>query len=312
MGESLDGPAKQKLLKAINALTWYHTIDLGGGILTPGFYDHRPYLDYYGLPKKLHNRSALDIGAASGFFTFELEKRGASVTATDLPTWLAHDFGPLYRPDLDPEQADRYLHGPFEFAHETLGSRARRQLVNIYDINPDTIGIFDLVFCGSVLLHLSDPIRALWRIQSVTREAAIIATVIQPLPGPEPLALFIGQRAGDGWWLPNRLAFEAMIECAGFKGWEWFSEFRLDYRDGGVGATHAVIRAWNTAEKPALLSDTDLPAEGKTEPRALEDSEIQRLKSLVSSYERLKCVRFMRWLHPYRQRISTIMRRTNP
>jgi len=312
LGKALDDPVNQKLLQTVNSLTWYHTIDLGGGILTPGFYDHRPYLDYYGLPKNINNRSALDIGAASGFFTFELEKRGAVVTATDLPTWLAHDFGPLYRPDLDPEQADRYLHGPFEFAHETLGSSAQRQLINIYDISPDTTGMFDLVFCGSVLLHLSDPVRAMWCIQSVTREAAIIATVIQPLPGPEPQALFIGQRAGDGWWLPNRAAFEAMIECAGFKGWEWFSEFRLDYRDGGEGATHAVIRAWNTEEKPALLSDTDLPAQRKIEPLVLEDPEILRLRSLVSAYERLKCVRFMRWLHQYRQRISTFIRRTTP
>jgi len=312
LGEALADPANQKLLQAINALTWYHSIDLGGGIVTPGIYDHRPYLDNYGLPNDLHNRSALDIGAASGFFTFELEKRGAAVTATDLPTWLAHDFGPLYRPDLNPEQADRYLHGPFEFAHEKLGSRARRQLINIYDISPQTTGMFDLVFCGSVLLHLSDPVRALWRIQTVTREAAIIATVIQPIRSPEPQALFIGQRAGDGWWLPNRAAFEAMIQCAGFKGWEWFSEFRLDYRDGSEGAAHAVIRAWNTPEKPALLSDSDLPAQVKTETLALEDPEIQHLRSLVSAYERMKCVRFMRWLHPYRQKISTFMHRTIP
>jgi hypothetical protein len=180
-----------------------------------------------------------------------------------------------------------------------------RQLINIYDISPQTTGRFDLVFCGSVLLHLSDPVRALWRIQSVTREAAIIATVIQPVPGPEPLALFIGQRAGDGWWLPNRCAFEAMIQCAGFKGWEWFSEFRMDYRDGRAGAYHAVIRAWNTPEKPALLSDTDLPAKAEIMPVALENPEIQRLKSLVSAYERMKCVRFMRWLHPYRRKVAT-------
>jgi len=178
LDDVIENSDSDKLRQTAASLTWYHTIDLGGGIVTPGFYDHRPYLDYYGLPKDLHDRSTLDIGAASGFFTFELERRGAAVTATELPTWLAHDFGPLYRPDLDPEQAERYLHGPFEFAHETLGSHARRQLINIYDISPDTTGMFDLVFCGSVLLHLSDPVRALWRIQSVTREAAIIATVI--------------------------------------------------------------------------------------------------------------------------------------
>ena len=122
---SFNNSELQKLRESVETLSWYHTIDLGGGIVTPGFYDHRSYLDYYGLPKDLRQRSALDIGAASGFFTFEMEKRGAEVTAADLPTWLVHDFGPLYQPDMDPDQAERYLHGAFQFAHKTLGSHAR-------------------------------------------------------------------------------------------------------------------------------------------------------------------------------------------
>lgn len=309
MPSSVDDRELQELQESIASYSWYHTIDLGHGLLTPGFYDHRPFLGCYGLPQDLRARSALDIGAASGFFTFELERRGADVTATELPSWLGHDFGPLYKPDMDPEQAERYLHGSFEFAHKVLGSHARRQKINLYDINPQSTGTFDLVFCGSVLLHLTDPIRALWRIQSVTREAAILATVIQPVPGPEPLALFIGQRAGDGWWLPNRAAFEAMLQCAGFQGWEWFSEFRLDYRDGRAGAWHGVIRAWNTPHRPALLDDTDPPCLPPVQASAPEDPQIQLLKSRLGLYENMKCVRFMRWLHPYRRRLLAVFRR---
>ena len=296
---------RQAIQRTVESLSWYHTIDLGQGLVTPGFYDHRPYLGCYGLPKDLGHRTTLDIGAASGFFAFEMEKRGAEVTATDLPTWMAHDFGPRYQPDMNPEQADQYLHDPFSFAHKTLGSRVKQQFINIYDIGPQTTGSFDLVFCGSVLLHLTDPIRALWHIQSVTKEVAIIATAIHPLKSSEPLALLIGQDRGDVWWLPNRAAFEAMVKSAGFKGWEWFSEFRLDYRNGQPGPYHAVIRAWNTSEKPRLLDSTDQPAKEFIEPIVVEDPEMQHLRNLVNIYEKMKFVRFVRWLYPYKQKLAT-------
>ena len=252
----MDGQALQARM---HQLSWYHTIDLGDGLCTPGAYDHRPYLGAYGLPKELTGCTALDIGAASGYFTFELERRGALVTSTELPQWLAHDFGPQYASQMTETRAQEYLHDPYQFAHDAIGSHAQRKMINVYDINPDSVGLFDLVFCGSVLLHLTDPARALMRIRSVTRQAAVIATVVYPLPTPEPLARFMGEPGGFTWWYPNRAAFEAMVRSAGFAGWEWFSEFRLDYADGQPGPYHGVIRAWNTPQRPALLDNADQP-----------------------------------------------------
>jgi len=255
----MDPRERQSLADRMNQLSWYHTVDLGDGLRTPGAYDHNPYLGAYGLPKDLTGCTALDIGAASGYFTFELEGRGAQVTSTELPQWMAHDFGPQYASEMTDDGAQQYLHDPYAFAHEARGSHARRKMINIYDINPDTVGRFDLVFCGSVLLHLTDPARALMRIQSVTQQVAVIATVVYPLATPEPLARYMGEPGGFTWWYPNRAAFEAMVRSAGFAGWEWFSEFRLDYADGQPGPYHGVIRAWNTPQRPALLDDSDQP-----------------------------------------------------
>jgi len=168
----------EKIKKEIDSLIWYHTLDLGEGLITPGIYDHRPYLKYYGIPEDLKGKRVLDIGAASGFFTFELERRGAQVVATELPSWLDHDVGPGYVPDRPLEVLEQYLHQPFLFAKKVLGSKAKLKKINIYELSPKKIGMFDLVFCGSLLLHLTDPIQALWRIASVTKEVAIIATAI--------------------------------------------------------------------------------------------------------------------------------------
>jgi tRNA (mo5U34)-methyltransferase len=238
----------EEIRQRVASLEWYHTIDLGHGIVTPGHYDHQPYLQFYGLPEDLSGKTVLDVGAASGFFSFEMERRGAQVTATDLPAWMDHDFGPAYQPDKTSDEGHRYLYEPFELARSVLGSNVKRREITIYDLSPETVGTFDLVFCSSLLLHLTDPIRALWRIQSVAKKAAIIATVIHQNESCEPLALFAGHHRGDAWWLPNRACLEGMVQSAGFKGWEWVSEFRLDYRDGRPGPYHGVIRAWNTPE----------------------------------------------------------------
>jgi tRNA (mo5U34)-methyltransferase len=299
------------LRQQVDSLEWYHTIDLGHGIVTPGHYDHRPYLDFYGLSKDLSGKTVLDIGTASGFFAFEMERRGAKVTATDLPEWMAHDFGPNYRSEKTLEEAHSYMHDPFALAKHVLESKVEKREINIYDISPQTIGTFDLVFCSSVLLHLTDPIKALWRIQSVTKESAIIATAIWQEAGDiEPLAAFAGHR-GTAWWIPNHAALEAMVQTAGFASWEWISEFRLDFRDGRPGLHHGVIRAWNTEghppstskQSPGNTSQTqDSPTRLKLE-LVKRDAEIAHLKEMVAGYERGRFIRLMRHINKWRRKI---------
>ena len=117
--------------------------------------------------------------------------------------------------------------------------------MNIYDISLESLGAFDLVFCSSLLLHLTDPIRALDNIRSVTKEMAIIATGIHKDEGTEPVAVFAGHKGGAAWWLPNQTCLEAMVQSTGFKRWKWFSEYRLDYSDGTPGTNHGVIHAFS-------------------------------------------------------------------
>jgi hypothetical protein len=43
---------------------WYHTLELPGGVVTEGMFDHRPAVDRYLLPKDLSGMRCLDVGAA--------------------------------------------------------------------------------------------------------------------------------------------------------------------------------------------------------------------------------------------------------
>jgi tRNA (mo5U34)-methyltransferase len=300
------------LKRQVADLEWYHTIDLGGGVVTPGAYDHRPYLPNYGIPEDLSGKTVLDVGAASGFFSFEMERRGAKVTALDLPAWFSHDFGPNYVPDKTAEDGERYLHEPLELARHALRSRVDRIDMTVYDISRESVGTYDVVFCGSLLVHLADPIRALWQIQEVTGELAIIATSIEPQAGREPHARFVGHVRGDGWWIPNRACLEAMVESAGFAGWEWYSDFQLNYANGEPGPYHGVIRAWNTPERPPASymgsvggwdGGAQRESSGSSQIATARDAELVRLRELVAAYERGHFIRFMKWLRSLRRGI---------
>jgi tRNA (mo5U34)-methyltransferase len=238
----------------ISSLEWYHTIDLGNGIVTKGLYDIRKYLRFYPLPATMKGLSALDIGTASGFFAFEMEKRGASpVVATDLPSWDAHDFSPNVKKSIENDRYEAYLKNPFACAHKHLKSSVKKIEINVYDLSKQTVGEFDVVFCGSMLLHVTDPIKAIMNIQKVTKRYAILSTQIQPTRSKKPLANFIGNPEKTVWWSMYPMCFVNMAKSAGFRHVELISMFDLISEDGVYEVPHAVIRAWNTDPPAEML-----------------------------------------------------------
>jgi len=298
------------LATIVDTLSWYHTIDLGNGLVTKGHYDHRPYLNHYNLPTNLSGKTVLDIGAASGFFSFEFEQRGAQVTSTELRGWVDHDFGPKYEMEQDLDTIDTYLYEPFDIAHRALNSQVKRKYINVYDISPESVGLFDIVFCGSVLIHLTDPLKALWNIASVTKEKAIIAASIDPTLD-HAVASMIGYQRGDAWWIPTRSCLELMAVSVGFVGIEWVSDFPLNYRDQDVGPYHGVLHAYKTTEgwTPETVSSQDIvkrnEAQNAMASQTLQnltqrnqelETEIAQAHNLITQYEQGRFMRLMRWL----------------
>src|SRR5262245_46217259 len=82
----LDGPASELLARA-KAYYWFHSIDLGNGVVTPGSKSVallRAESDAIFGPLDLRGKSVLDIGAWNGNFSFEAKRRlAARVLATD-------------------------------------------------------------------------------------------------------------------------------------------------------------------------------------------------------------------------------------
>ena len=199
---------------------WYHTIDLPDGVTTPGWFDLRPIVDDLPWPDVAGKR-CLDVGTYDGFLAFELERRGAAeVVATDIVDHANWDWEPRLR--AAGTEALAALAGEkgrgFEIAKELLGSKVDRRFVNVYDLSPETVGTFDVVVCGSLLLHLRDPFRALAAIASVcdgeflsVEEIDVRMTVRAPR---RPAFALRGARGQ--WMVPNAAAHRKMLHLAGF------------------------------------------------------------------------------------------------
>src|SRR5438270_4258438 len=140
------------LRQRIGAIRWFHRMELAPGIWTPGVYDPRRTLPRLRLPDRLDGRSVLDVGAWDGFYSFEMERRGASVLATDSYSWDGGGWG---------------TKAGFDLAREALGSEVRDQRINPFDLSPEAVGRFDVVLLLGVLYHIRDPMLLLERVSSV-------------------------------------------------------------------------------------------------------------------------------------------------
>src|SRR3954466_11917283 len=78
----------EELKKEVAKINWWHSIDLGNGVITPGVDRSSWKLKKLRMPQDLSGMSVLDIGAWDGFFSFEAERRGAKrVLAVDSFCW---------------------------------------------------------------------------------------------------------------------------------------------------------------------------------------------------------------------------------
>jgi tRNA (mo5U34)-methyltransferase len=144
----------RSLMKSVKH--WYHRIELAPGVVTPGINDS-PFvlsnLDALGLPSDCSQLRVLDIGCSDGFFSFEMEKRGATVIGVDYAG-----------PDIT----------GFSVASQILGSNVTHIVENVYDLSPEKHGLFDLVLFLGVLYHLRNPMLAFDQIRRVTKADGLL------------------------------------------------------------------------------------------------------------------------------------------
>ena len=206
---------------------WFHNLHLPGGEQTAP--DHA-YGDFPAfkwreiaphIPQDLRGLTVLDIGCNAGFYSFELARRGAQVTAIDIDPhylrqarWAAQQFG--------------------------LEDHVAFHQMQVYEV-ADLPGEFDWVWLMGVLYHLRHPLLALDVVRRKTRGRMVLQTMTMPDTGPSqpslpphdlgldererlqapgwPRMAFIEHRLADdptNWWAPNSACVQAMVRSAGF------------------------------------------------------------------------------------------------
>jgi tRNA (mo5U34)-methyltransferase len=235
---------------------WWHSIDLGQGVVTNGYKPPKTLqaeLESLRLPD-LTDKSVIDIGAWDGFFSFEAERRGARrvvaidhfVWSLDLPNHIRYTHeckergvAPLPYEDTPNWQPDQ-LPGKrgFDTASRALDSEVESVVGDFMTIDPEPLGTFDVVFFLGVLYHMEDPLASLRRVASLTKGVAIIETHAIVVPGYEHLEICEFYSSNQlnwdvsNWWGPNLKALEGMCRAAGF------ARVEVVLKSGYVDALH--------------------------------------------------------------------------
>lgn len=269
--------ARERGLGDVGLYYWYHTVDLGDGLVTPGLHDYRSSIDEFCFRDDMSGMNVLDVGSATGFFSFEFEKRGANVVSVEVPSLAevdrfpyqdaartapklaamlsghssqsSDDFETVFNQASPEDFYHHVLDGPFKFCAEALGSQVQRRYASIYDLSHATLGAgkFDLVFLGDLLLHMMHPLNALAAVAPLCDGTLVISQHLPTSLGSRPAVLYVGGDSPDHdhstWWYPNRACFEQILRKLGFRDVTVVGRNTGVSRPGGITYDRPILHA---------------------------------------------------------------------
>jgi len=194
------------LREQVNSKKWFHSIDFGNGIVSPG----AKSLEVLNAEANIYfssgiaGRSFLDIGCWDGSNSIQAARRGAArVLATDHYVWH-HGAG----------------RENFELARAHIAPRIEVMDIDLPDLTPERVGQFDMVLFAGVLYHLRHPLLGLEQAARLTKSELVVETHMDAADIARPAMVFYpgAELSGDpsNWWGPNRACVEAMLRDVGF------------------------------------------------------------------------------------------------
>lgn len=217
--------------------TWFHSIDLGQGVVTPGSKstsvlakEAAAFFDSVALG----GRSLLDVGAWNGFFSFEAKRRGATVLATDSMSWNSPSVKGLET---------------FRLCRSQLGLDVPDRTVDVDDL-PSAVEPHDVVLFAGVLYHRIDAVRSIASVAAVTRHLLILETHQDAAKIEQPAMIYYpGSELNNdetNWWGPNTRCVDGLLREHGFEV--------VFYRDSPVGGGRGIFHAFKSRRAVSLLA----------------------------------------------------------
>jgi tRNA (mo5U34)-methyltransferase len=221
----------QNYCELLEQTGWYHSFVFPDGTRIEGTISIEELTKRWArfpLPADLSGKRVLDIGAWDGWFSFEAERRGASVVAIDcveVPNFLE--------------------------VHRKLGSGVEYRVLDFYEIPYAGLGKFDYVFFLGILYHLKHPLLALEIVCGMATEAVMVESFVcdgrftweahsNEIPTME---FYETDELGglfDNWFAPSVTCLGALCRAAGFARVE-----RMHVQETYAG--YACFRRWEVA-----------------------------------------------------------------
>jgi tRNA (mo5U34)-methyltransferase len=221
--------------RQMESIAWFHSIDLGNGVVTPGASEFQIPEDRF---PSFAGCSVLDVGAWDGYYSFLAERLGARrVVALDHYAWgvdieargeywtecaargtlpdLSLDLTEFWRPHL-PGRAG------FDFAAARLGSAVEPRVADFTAVDLEELGTFDVVLYLGVLYHMKEPLTCLERLRAVTGGVAVIETLAVHFQHLEHASLVQFHDSRDlnydfgNWYVPTLAGLVSLCRAAGF------------------------------------------------------------------------------------------------
>lgn len=215
---------------------WYHTMDLGYGLSTPGHHGDN-LVPVAGLMKNIdfNGLYCLDTGTMDGKMAFLMEKLGAQVIAVDVLKRdtvgaLIDNFGSKVR----------YEHGIRERDFPQVRER---------------FGLFDFVLCSGILYHVYSPFDLIIETRKLVKNGGCV--IFESACLPDEAALTMTLNHGDIYdeyttiWLPSIACLRYMIKYSGFK---ILAEATINY-PSGVPRHSVLAQALKPSELKLHYSD---------------------------------------------------------
>jgi SAM-dependent methyltransferase len=201
---------------------FYHDVNLPSGRVE-GQWDLRANADQYLGHVDFAGKRVIDIGPASGFLSFHMERRGAQVVCIEPPMETFWDLVPRAGVDLDAIKQGfaghiERIRNSFRYAHTELRSKVQLYEASAYDL-PDSLGSFDIGVLGCVLLHCSCPVRIVEQVARRVQTIIIAEPFIDTLT-KEPACWLIPSSQNqivEAWWRFSPMFFTNYLEVLGFK-----------------------------------------------------------------------------------------------
>jgi len=185
---------------------FYHVMDIPGLSEPPkGLFDLRKGVNEFLGHVDFKNKTVLELGPASGFLTFHIEKMGGDVTSIDIdpqnnkwdivPNCVHNEYfeGEDFLKWCNEEKISLNGLGPpsfdegkkilldeikkwqnaYWYAHKAFNSKSKLIHSHVNDLSAE-LGIYDISLMCSVLMHLQNPFLGMKNMLRHTKEKAII------------------------------------------------------------------------------------------------------------------------------------------